>query len=614
MDIFEKIFEKVSRKHFSKKKNAESVVDLKSHEKNLVAFASAVFPKEQAPFLSPSNGFVGLNQKILFLPEQMRCFSDSEMNKKLYLQLILLNAGAQYLKLKQEPGEGLLQQRLEFLKIIPQVNKFLDQEFSNFKDLQLEIYKSFLQQEGVRRDKYFALWESFFLSRESVSFSLPEKLKIKFNEVIPDYLFASIPGLPVEKVGFAFNNEVFSPWQNQRAAKEQVTTELKKKNNGVVEYVDLKKEKVNPVTHSFEKMETADEYQGGYRFDSGDDELQEQAAALEELSLSKVTRGGEAAKSVYSAEGLVNLELQESPLPAENPKEFLYPEWDVKKSFYKANHCALREQVLLEKSPCDFSQKLFQQYRGSILEWKQKISSLMNDPLWKNRQLEGEEIDFDAFLRDLPLKKSTASLEGKWYSKKRKSQQEISIFILFDQSLSSDSWVQNKRVLDVIKDSVGLMGLIFEDVIPQIQVAGTYSETRHHCYFNIYKRPQDSWENYFQQTQYIQPQGYTRLGPAIRHATKFLKDAKSQKKLLILMTDGKPTDLDGYEGRYGISDVKKACAEAELANILPFALTIDHEAKQFFPKMFNHYTLINSPDKLPQELYRIVFKLVRSLK
>lgn len=614
MDIFEKIFEKVSRKHFSKKKNADSEVDLKSHEKNLVSFASAVFPKEQAPFLSPSNGFVGLNQKILFLPDRISHFSSFELNKKLYLQLILLNAGAQYLKLKQETGLGLLSQRFAFLKEIPKINQFLDKEFANFKDLQLEIFESLLCDESVKKNKYFVFWEKNFMARESNSLYFPENLKLKFNEILPAYFSVTIPCLPVEKSQNYFKTDSFSSRTDKKSLNEQITTELKKKNNGIVEYVDLKKEKVNPVTHSFEKMETADEYQGGYRFDSGDDELQDQAAALEELSLSKVTRGGEAAKSVYSAEGLVTLEQQDSALIDKMQEKFFYPEWDVKNSFYRPNHCALREQVCVEKNSNDFSQQLTQKHRSSILEWKQKISSLMNDPLWKNRQLEGEEIDFDAFLRDFPLRKTPQVLDGKWYAKKRKSQQEISVAILFDQSLSSDSWVQNKRVLDVIKDSVGLMGLIFEDIITQIQVAGTYSETRHHCYFHIYKQPQDSWESYYQQAPLIQPQGYTRLGPAIRHVIEALKKNKSQKKLLILMTDGKPTDLDGYEGRYGISDVKKACAEAEFANILPFALTIDHEAKQFFPKMFNHYTLINTPDKLPQELYRIIFKLMRSLK
>lgn len=625
MDLLEKIFEKVLNRYQRQNKNSNSHFELCKHGRYLSAIASAVFENKhaksnQVPFLAASKDFIGLYQNTLFLPEKVDLFAQVEANKKVYLNLILLSAAASRLNLKHSPAlssiSSPLALRFETLQKMRILNSYLDQEFANFHKLQNEIFD---EMSSLKKTTHFHLWQANFLLRNSdseLNFSIPKT--IKTNEKIPDFIFYTLPCLEFEETRNSF---AFSNLTTETSAKnhyDQATTELKKKNSGVTEYVDIKKEKANPVTHSFEKLETADEYQGGYRFDSGEDQLKEHHHALDELSLSKVTRGGEAAKSVYSADGLL-LTLDNSPTsPVSGLKNFSYPEWNLKTGNYLANHCLLVEQnegppTSLETAP-HFKKKLIKTHQKEISHWKKMVASFINYPLWKNRLYDGEEFDFDSFLHDFASLKASTSANQRWYSKKWKSQQELAILILFDQSMSTDSWVQNKRVLDVIIDSVGLMGLIFDELIPHIQVAGTYSETRHHCYYKIYKEEDQPWSDYFESVDQIQAMGYTRLGPAIRHAISKLQNYKAEKKLLILITDGKPTDLDGYEGRYGVSDIKKSCTEAEISGILPFALTIDKESKEFFPKMFNHYTVLNSPEKLPQELYRLIVKLMRSLK
>jgi nitric oxide reductase NorD protein len=611
MDILEKLFEKVVNRYAQKNKKSSSLVEFSKHEKYLNAFASALFGKEQAPLVSASLGFVGLNNGVLFLPDKIDLFRDVELNKKIYINLILITAAAYKLNIRQQKSHNPLVSRFEFLKQMPLINSYLDQEFASYKNFQNDIISKIKE---LKKHKYFELWEKNYSVRTATEAFVFDMPVTKINEVIPDFIFLTLPCLSASEGSFARNNLKFNSQSGEKNQQEEITTELKKKNNGITEYVDLEQEKANPVTHSFEKLETADEYQGGYRFDSGDDQLNDHSKALEELSLSKVTRGGEAAKSVYSADGVLNFHNDSEAVIFEPDKNFSYPEWNVKSANYLINHCLLVEKVVNVSDTQNHAQELSKKYRKEIDHWKKRLSSLINYPLWKNRLFDGEEIDFDNFLHDYASLKANVSVDQRWYSSKKKAQQEMAVLILFDQSMSADSWVQNRRVLDVITDSVGLMGLIFEDLITNIQVAGTFSETRHHCYYQIYKKEQSPWSDFFNSVSQIQAQGYTRLGPAIRHAAAKLKESKAEKKLLILITDGKPTDLDGYEGKYGISDVKKSCSEAEGSGILPFALTVDKEAKQFFPKMFNHYSVLSNPDQLPQELYGIVFKLLRSLK
>jgi len=101
------------------------------------------------------------------------------------------------------------------------------------------------------------------------------------------------------------------------------------------------------------------------------------------------------------------------------------------------------------------------------------------------------------------------------------------------------------------------MGLILEKSMTRITIATTCSESRNNCEFQVIKNATDSWRAYFEQAQTIFPKGYTRLGPALRHATSILNKSAAQKKVLLLLTDGKPTDIDGYEGKYGIEDMRK---------------------------------------------------------
>ncbi|HND86220.1 MAG TPA: hypothetical protein PLU50_10445, partial [Pseudobdellovibrionaceae bacterium] len=83
---------------------------------------------------------------------------------------------------------------------------------------------------------------------------------------------------------------------------------------------------------------------------------------------------------------------------------------------------------------------------------------------------------------------------------------------------------------------------------------------------------------------------------------------KAQKKILILLTDGKPTDYDGYEGRYGIEDMRKACLEAQMKNIYTKAFAIEKNAKHYFPHMFGHFEILPRPEKLPEALVRTYFQ------
>ena len=116
--------------------------------------------------------------------------------------------------------------------------------------------------------------------------------------------------------------------------------------------------------------------------------------------------------------------------------------------------------------------------------------------------------------------------------------------------------------------------------------------------------------------QAIRPGYYTRMGAAIRHAGNILGKQAATKRRMLILTDGKPNDLDKYEGRYGVEDTRKAIIEAKQQGLIPFCITIDHKADDYLPYLFgrNGYVMIRKPEELPQKMLALYARLTSNVE
>jgi len=103
------------------------------------------------------------------------------------------------------------------------------------------------------------------------------------------------------------------------------------------------------------------------------------------------------------------------------------------------------------------------------------------------------------------------------------------------------------------------------------------------------------------------------MGAAIRGATQRLLHRPEHQRLLIVLTDGKPNDLDIYEGRYGLEDTRHAVQEAKSHGLLPFCVTIDETAHDYMPMLFGQqgYAWVRRPQELAQRLTQVWLSLGR---
>ncbi len=92
-----------------------------------------------------------------------------------------------------------------------------------------------------------------------------------------------------------------------------------------------------------------------------------------------------------------------------------------------------------------------------------------------------------------------------------------------------------------------------------------------------------------------------------------LEKESAARRILLILSDGKPNDLDLYDGRYGIEDTRVAVVEARNRGVVPFCVTIDREGASYLPHLFGPagFAVIRQPDELPARLPMFYAQLTR---
>jgi nitric oxide reductase NorD protein len=112
----------------------------------------------------------------------------------------------------------------------------------------------------------------------------------------------------------------------------------------------------------------------------------------------------------------------------------------------------------------------------------------------------------------------------------------------------------------------------------------------------------------------VSPAGYTRIGPAVRHSLALMERSGARRRLILLLTDAKPTDYDHYEGRYGIEDVRQALREASEKGVHCLALAVRDRGEPYLTQMFGAagWSLLPDVRALPRRFVSLANHFLRS--
>jgi len=394
-------------------------------------------------------------------------------------------------------------------------------------------------------------------------------------------------------------------------------TEQRGKAKEQVHQVELNQQDIDNdvLVHTFEKVETAEEFCGVIRTPDGADELALHAEALDALDLRDVVRSHAQTRSIYRADVTLDMAVGDVEVTETSNTKFLYDEWDGKARRYKHAWCRVSvtrpARLAASSHGGAYAAAVLRKHAKHVRDLRIALDRLRAVRVLKNRQPDGGEVDIDALIDRYATVCSGHQPDDKLYLVRRRQRRDLVTLLLLDLSSSTDAWIKGQRVLDVAKESLLVLGEVLSSYRDHVGIGGFYSYTRRDCRFVILKDFAEPWPQCKATLASIEPTGYTRIGPAIRHGVSLLQQQRATQKLLLLISDGKPTDYDRYEGHYGIADVRQAIREAAQVRIHTYTLAVDVQAKLYLPEMFGagNYQILPHPSHLIHSLAQLYTRL-----
>lgn len=330
--------------------------------------------------------------------------------------------------------------------------------------------------------------------------------------------------------------------------------------------------------------------------DDDADSAREAAETVDEISISNHPK---------STASRLKLDLELPPQavdPEPLPVESAYPEWDYTRQAYLRDHCRVIA-AFAEETGDDWNPDAGARRR--IRAVTRQFEALRPRRKVLSAQTDGDELDMSALVRSYADLHSGQPGSEHVYLQARNVDRDLAVAVLMDASLSTDGWVDNRRILDVEKEAVLSLSHGLHACGDDHAVFAFTSRSRRRVSVTTLKTfDEPPGERVRRRVQALEPGYYTRMGAALRHTTRQLEMRPNRHRLLLLLTDGKPNDMDHYEGRYGVEDTRRAIREARNAGMTVFGITVDKKAREYFPYIFGRgaFAIVAKIDKLPQAL------------
>ncbi|WP_378940942.1 nitric oxide reductase activation protein NorD [Mesorhizobium sp. ANAO-SY3R2] len=330
--------------------------------------------------------------------------------------------------------------------------------------------------------------------------------------------------------------------------------------------------------------------------DDSDDQDAKAAEDLDDMTLGE--RKGRPATRFRFDLDLPPEALDRTPLTAERT----YPEWDFRSGTYLPDHCRV---LAAPASALGESAGLDVETRRLIRRVRRQFEVLRPRREVLRAQLDGADLDLDAVVRARTDLAAGGQGSDRIHLMSRPQVHDLAVTILVDVSLSTDAWFDNRRVLDVEKEALLILANGLAACGDSHSILTFTSRRRDWVRIEVVKAFEEPMSSVVEsRIAALKPGYYTRIGAAIRHAAAELGKQPNRKKLLLVLTDGKPNDIDHYEGRFALEDSRRAVIEARRMGLSVFGVTVDREAKSYVPAMFgqNGFALVGNIGRLPAAL------------
>jgi len=292
-----------------------------------------------------------------------------------------------------------------------------------------------------------------------------------------------------------------------------------------------------------------------------------------------------------------------------------YHEWDYNTHSYRPDWVSVYEALHPKGNAADIDRLLAK--HASLAKRLKKLLDLLKpqDKVRIRYQEEGSELDLDVALRSLIDYKSGATPDPRINMSHRNDGRNIAVMILLDlsESLNDKAAGCDQTILELSREAVSLLAWAIEKLGDPFAIAGFHSNTRHDVRYLHIKGYSEQWNDEVKGRLAAMEAGYsTRMGAAMRHAAHYLEKQQADKKLMLILTDGEPADIDSKDGRILIEDARQAVKELDQRGIFTYCINLDPKADEYVADIFGkQYTIIDRVESLPERLPQLFISLTK---
>lgn len=295
---------------------------------------------------------------------------------------------------------------------------------------------------------------------------------------------------------------------------------------------------------------------------------------------------------------------------------YFYPEWNYRSRSEDQSWVTLRENNPAA-GDLNLIDKIITENQHLLTRMKALLRAIRDGASQRIRKLEvGDEIDINAAIRARIDMCQGVPPDTRIMMRSVQKARDIAVLMLLDLSRSMNNKIrgQDYTALHLTQQVSVLFAEAIKTVGDPFAIHGFYSDSRH---FVEYLRLKD-FDQPFDELPKARISGVkgrrgTRMGAAIRHATFHLNKQKSGKKILLILTDGEPSDVDAPDRKYLHDDTKKSVEGTKRNGIHTFCISLDPGADTYVSRIFGamNYMVVDHVKHLPEKVLLIYAGLTR---
>ncbi len=291
-----------------------------------------------------------------------------------------------------------------------------------------------------------------------------------------------------------------------------------------------------------------------------------------------------------------------------------YQEWDYHIQLHRPDWATVYERRPTKGNPEEI-EKILLEYKPIAFRIKQIIDMLQPEGVQRVRNMEdGDEIDLNAAIDAMISIRNGEQPNPRITMRNVLKNRDLCVVLLLDLSESTNEIVEgsDKSILQLTKEASTLVSTAINGIGDPFAIHGFASDGRHDVqYFRIKDFNQHFDDDVKSRLAGMKGGLSTRMGAAMRHASQHLLKQPERRKLLLMVTDGEPADIDERDPQHLRHDTKKAVEELYSKGVLSYCLTLDPNADQYVKRIFgeNNYTIIDNVQRLPEKLPQLFASL-----